>query len=160
MKATKALLLSVLVSVSLLISCEDKNIEPAVELKDTELIIRSIATNEEYNSATDREKEVIDIINSSIAALEGLSLNNKSKNLKYEATFSIDKDGLSGKFDFLAIGIKEDLANARTMSGSCHVCGLRSGIACAKELLKEVDEKGTVSGISITKDGDCYDVKW
>jgi hypothetical protein len=144
-----------------ILGCETDEAQIA-KAKDMEngVILQSIVSNAEYNKATALEREAVNMINGAIAALKGLSLNEKNASVQYIATFSIDADGKRDSYDYLAISLPDKATNARVKGGSCSVCGLQSGISCAKKIVAAVNENNGALVVTIKKNGSCYDVMW
>ena len=147
----------------LLISCHNEEViqTEASNNLSSELKMVNIATNQEYIKLTSLEKNIVDMINSSLNGLKGLSLND-SKNLNsYFATINISSD-VDNNYQNYILFSKDSKENSSTkLFNGCRVCGISSGIRCARAIVRYIKDNGLKDlDVHITVDGDCYDVKY
>jgi hypothetical protein len=118
----------------------------------------SIVTEEEYNSASEFNKKMINQIDASIAALDVLKLN--SDNLDLNAIVSISKD-LNNKFSNAIIISKiEKNQEDVIVAGSCNVCGVRSAYSCLK-MINADDSLGDTFDVTVTRlNNGCVKLTW
>ncbi len=145
-------------------SQSNENLEEVSKKNELNHKMVNIASYDEYKNLNDNEKKVVDLINSSINGLIGLSLNSKGNLSDYVATFHINLSNSNNLIsDYVLITKSNPKDNVRVVnSESCTACGMVSGIKCAKRILQYIEENGlsdlTVH-IHVNGDG-CYEITW
>ena len=120
---------------------------------------KSVATEEEYNKASDFGKRMINQIDASIAALDVLKDNEDNKDLVAIVSISKNKDD---KFRNAIILSKVDKGEQpdEVLHGSCKVCGIRSAYACL-EKIQDDDSLGNEFDVHVKRlDDGCVAVSW
>lgn len=113
----------------------------------------SIVSEEEYNTASDTEKRMINMIDATILALEKLDDNTKI------GIISFSKDATDNFKNSIVIANKEekDPENEIVEYGSCKVCGRISALRCLNELQK-IDKDSF--DIHVKREGGCVILSW
>jgi hypothetical protein len=127
----------------------------------------NIVSSEEYNSLNDLEKEVVDMINSSINGLKGFSLNSKDKLSNHYATFNVNSSNSKNQFNnyILISSTNSKDYNKSDLSAkdkSCTACGIRTGIKCGRAIIAYISDNGLSDldvHIHVNEDG-CYEISW
>lgn len=125
----------------------------------------NIVSIDEYNSLSDEEKEVVDMINSSINGLKGYSINSKGKISNHYAIFNINiLDKKSN--NYVLISSKETLDynknNLSAKGQECTACGIGSGIKCGKKIISYISDNGLKEldvHIEVDEEG-CYKITY
>lgn len=120
---------------------------------------KSVATEEEYNTASDFGKRIINQIDASIAALDVLKDNKDNKDLIALVSISKNKNN---KFSNAIIISKIDKGEnpEGVLRGSCKVCGIRSAYACLEKIEDDVS-LGDEFDVHIKRlDDGCISVSW
>ncbi len=143
--------------------------EPIIENEELSLSeMTDIATIDQYNELSDTEKSLVDLINSSINGLKGMSLHSKNKLSDHYATINFKMDNSSQIFsDYVLLSSKESLDYQNilikfSLDSSCTACGIRTGIKCAKEIASYLKEHG-IRDIDIhlhVNDDGCFELTW
>lgn len=120
---------------------------------------KSVATEEEYNKASDFGKRMINQIDASIAALDVLKDNEDNKDLVAIVSISKNKND---KFRnaILISKIDEGDQPDNVLHGSCKVCGIRSAYACLEKIEND-DSLGNEFDVHVKRLGNgCIAVSW
>lgn len=135
--------------------------------QDPSRVIREsfLVNKTEYSILNSKEKQLADLVNSSIAGLEGLNANSEYENYEALVYFTTIKED---KFsNFVTFTKKESNLNSNARKadeggcgGSCDVDGFRSAVSYVKAIVAEVDSCGGLEvHISKNKDG-SYHITW
>lgn len=113
----------------------------------------SIVSEEEYNTASDTEKRMINMIDATILALEKLDDNTKI------GIISFSKDATDNFKNSIVIANKEekDPEDEIIEYGSCKVCGMASAMRCLRELEKV---KENSFDVHVEREGGCVKLRW
>lgn len=110
-----------------------------------------IISVDELNQLNSEEKRVANLLNAAISGIQSVSYGGEFSNYAAQIEFSKDE---SDKFsNIVFIAPKEDnfersslnSSKSSSCSGSCEITGIRSGVKCAKAIVKDLDECGTLS---------------
>ncbi len=153
----------------LVLSCSDKkenNTQITNEQKSLSKMI-NITSSEEYKELNDLEKNVVNLINSSINGLRGMALHSKANLSKYYATINIDVRNVdSGLSNYILLSSKNNLDYEKSYkthsSNPFTVCDIREGTKCAKQIIAHIEEKGLSEldvHIEVNNDG-YYEISW
>lgn len=120
---------------------------------------KSLATEEEYNQASDFEKRMINQIDASIAALDVLKDNEDNKDLVAIVSISKNKDD---KFRNVIILSKVDKGEQpdELLSGSCKMCGIINASGCLKKIQDDNSLSNEFDVLVKRLDDGCVAVSW
>lgn len=118
---------------------------------------KSIVTEEEYNSANDFDRRMINQIDAAIAALEVLKENADNSDLSAIVSVSKNKNNA---FSNAIIIAKEELSNDEEVKASCEVCVVRSAYSCLKKITND-ESLGDEFDVHVKrKSNGCVEISW
>lgn len=154
-----------------IVSClNESELETNTQLKDEATLIEmtDIVSSEEYANLSNSEKNIVDLLNSSINGLKGISLHSKENLSNHYATINVStKNNNSAFSSYILLTSKNNVEyqkgyTTRSAGSSCTACGIRTGIKCAKQIIGHIQDNDLSEldiNIQVNEDG-CYEISW